>query len=131
MRSARSPITERPSGDKYVAFISYSHQSDRRLAMGLQQGLQRIGVPWYRTTPYRVFRDDSSLSASATLWADIETALQGSSHLLLLASPAAARSDWVRREVDWWLANKDINRLLTGVTGGDINWDPHAGGVCP
>jgi hypothetical protein len=46
-----------------------------------------------------VFRDDSSLSASAHLWPSIEQALSQSHFLILLASPEAATSRWMGPEV--------------------------------
>jgi hypothetical protein len=38
--------------------------------------------------------------------------------LILLASPEAARSEWVDREVTWWLGNKDPGRVFVALTGG-------------
>src|ERR1041385_1289642 len=79
----------------YDAFISYSHASDRALAGSLQATLQRLGKPWYRRRALRLFRDDTSLSASPHLWPAIEEALQRSRFLILMASPDAANSAWV------------------------------------
>ena len=62
----------------YDAFISYSHQLDKELAIRLQRSLERFAKPWYRVRALRVFRDDASLSANANLWASIQAAMEAS-----------------------------------------------------
>ena len=59
----------------YKGFISYSHAADARLAPALRSALRRIGQPWYRRAPFRIFLDESSLSANPALWDSIEAAL--------------------------------------------------------
>jgi hypothetical protein len=111
----------------FHAFISYSHRADADLAALLQRAMERLGTPWWRRAPVRVFRDDATLVASAALWPSIETGLKLSQFFVLLASPAAAGSPWVERELQWWLANRAHDRLLIAVTGGDIAYDSRAG----
>lgn len=94
----------------YDAFISYSHTLDGALARALQTGLEQFAKPWYRPRALRVFRDTTSLSANPGLWSSIEKALAHSAWLVLMASPEAARSRWVDREVAWWLVNKSPQR---------------------
>ena len=65
----------------------------------------------------RVFRDDTSLSATPHLWPSIEDALDQSRFFLLLASPEAAASKWVNKEVAHWLDHNSIDTLLIGLTG--------------
>jgi WD40 repeat protein len=110
----------------YRAFMSYSHAADGRLAAALQRGLQRIGKPWYRRPVIKVFRDETSLSASPELWAEIERNLARSEFFILMASVQAAGSPWVRREVQWWLENRPREKILIAVTGGGIAWEPGA-----
>src|SRR5262249_18423197 len=43
-----------------------------------------------------------------------------------MASPAAAQSNWVRKEVAWWLANRSAGRMLLAWTGGSLAWDSDA-----
>src|SRR6516165_5010653 len=86
----------------YDAFISYSHAKDRRIASALQSAIQRLGKPWYRRRVLRLFRDDTSLSATPALWPAIEQALANSRFLILLASPEGAASPWVTKEVSYW-----------------------------
>ena len=111
----------------YDAFISYSHTKDKPIAAALQSVIQKLGKPWYRRRGLRVFRDDTSLSATPQLWPSIEQALAQSRFLLLLGSPESAASPWVGKEVEYWLANKSVDTLLIGVTDGTLDWDGKKG----
>ena len=110
----------------YDAFISYSHAKDKPIAAALQSVVQKLGKPWYRRRALRVFRDDTSLSATPSLWPSIEQSLGQSRYFVLLASPEAAASKWVNREVAYWLDHKGIETLLIGVTDGELAWDDRA-----
>ena len=110
----------------YNAFISYSHARDGVAAKALQSELQTFARPWYRARALRVFRDETNLAAAPGLWTEIEAALADSSWFVLLASPGAAGSVWVQREVMWWLANKGPDRLLIAWTAGTLDWDQGA-----
>jgi hypothetical protein len=107
----------------YDAFISYSHAVDGKLAPSLQTGLQRFAKPWYRLRAMRVFRDQTNLSASPHLWNSIQEALDSSRYFILLASPEAARSEWVEKEVGYWLDHKPRSNLLIAVTDGELAWN--------
>jgi WD40 repeat protein len=111
----------------YDCFLSYSHAADSQLASALRAGLHRFAKPWYRVRALRVFRDDSSLSANPHLWNSIEQALRSSRWLILLASPRAADSAWVGRELETWCAAGGADRLLIVLTDGDLVWEPAAG----
>ncbi|MBX3314921.1 MAG: toll/interleukin-1 receptor domain-containing protein [Actinobacteria bacterium] len=124
---ADRPERQGPSGSGHDVFISYSHAADDRLAPALQRGLERLGARWPRSQALRVFRDRTGLSADASLWGAIETALDGAGWFLLLASPDAARSPWVARELDHWLAANPATRLMVALTDGDWGWDPASG----
>src|SRR5687767_2280143 len=103
---AHSTAPAPPARMRYKAFISYSHAADTGLAGVLQSALRRIGKAWYRLPPFRVFRDKVALSANPDLWSSIEQALGQSEYFLLLASPQAAASEWVTRELTWWLEHR-------------------------
>src|SRR5215469_6366286 len=111
---------------QYDAFISYSHAKDKPIAAALQAAVQRLGKPWYRRRALRVFRDDTSLSATPLLWPTIQQALAQSRYLILLASPEAAASPWVDKEVAYWLESKSADSLLIAATEGALSWDPAA-----
>src|SRR5689334_6358702 len=111
----------------YDAFISYSHAKDKAVAAALQAAVQKLGKPWYRRRALRVFRDDTSLSASPQLWPSIEHALGQSRYFILLASPEAAASKWVNKEITYWLDHKSVDTLLIGTTEGELSWDETTG----
>lgn len=119
----------RGSGNKntmnfsYHAFISYSHAADSHLAPALQGALQRLGKPWWRPPTVKIFRDQTSLAANAALWPEIERQLARCAWFILMASPQAASSPWVAREVRWWLEHRDAERILIVVSEGEIAWD--------
>jgi tetratricopeptide (TPR) repeat protein len=111
----------------YDAFISYSHAKDKPIAAALQSAIQKLGKPWYLRRALRLFRDDTSLSATPHLWPTIEQALGQSRFFLLLASPGAAASKWVNKEVAHWLGHNSIDTLLIGLTDGELAWDESTG----
>jgi len=84
--------------------------------------LERFAKPWYRARRLRVFRDETNLAAAPQLWPMIEEALGASDWFVLMASPEASRSRWVRREVEWWRANRPADRILIAQTAGEIAW---------
>ena len=68
-----------------------------------------------------------SLSATPQLWPSIEQALGQSRFLILLASPEAAASPWVGKEIASWLEHKSVETLLVALTDGTLIWDNAAG----
>jgi WD40 repeat protein len=111
----------------FDAFLSYSHAVDGQLAPALERGLEFMAKPWYRRRGLRVFRDQTSLSASPELWGSIEDALGSARAFILLAAPEAAASRWVEQEVAWWRAHHGSDRCFIALTGGDLEWDAASG----
>ncbi|SCK13728.1 TIR domain-containing protein [Streptomyces sp. WMMB 322] len=109
------------------AFISYSQSKNAPLAKALQRGLERLAVSRFRPMRMSVFRDVISLSASHDLWQSIQRELARSRYLILLASPEAAASPWVAKEVDYWLRERDTEHLLIAVASGQVEWDDKTG----
>jgi MTH538 TIR-like domain (DUF1863) len=113
-------------GTKYDAFLSYSHAQDKHLASALQSILQKLGKAWYQRRILRVFRDDTSLSATPHLWPSIQEALDQSRFLVLVASREAAQSQWVSKELGHWISSKSADTILVATTSGTLSWDAAA-----
>lgn len=113
----------------YKAFISYSHTADGQLAPALQSALQKFAKPFYRLRAMRIFRDETSLHLTPKLWPMVQQSLAASEHFILMASPKAARSEWVRKEIDEWLELRDgsLDNFHLVLTEGEIFWDNKAG----
>ena len=109
--------------ERFDVFISYSRQADEPLAEALQHDLQRFAKRAFQRRALQVFRDDANLSANPGLWSSIEQALDASRFLLLLASPAAAASPWVAKEIGHWRATQPAGHVLLAVTEGEVVWD--------
>ena len=107
----------------FKGFISYSHGADGKLAPAVHHALHRIAKPWYRLRTMRIFRDQTNLGASPGLWSSIESALSASEFFLFMASPSAAQSHWVQKEVAWWLTHRSAQTFLILLTEGEILWD--------
>ena len=108
----------------YDVFISYSHRARRPLARAVQIWLNRLGKPWWRRRTLRVFRDESDLAADASGIRRILSVLDSCEWLILIATPEAAASKWVRREVRHWLGEADaagrpVDTLDAPVAGPD------------
>jgi tetratricopeptide (TPR) repeat protein len=109
---------------RYRAFISYSHE-DEALARWLHRGLENYRIPRHvrdthglsfdRLTP--IFRDREELASSTDLSASILTALAESEALIVICSPAGARSEWVNAEVEAFL-DRDDPRVFSLLVGG-------------
>src|SRR5262245_378598 len=82
---------------RYAAFISYSHQ-DRKWANWLHRAIETYRAPkdlaqeGNALSP--VFLDRAELPTSSDLAESVREALSASRHLIVICSPAAARSRW-------------------------------------
>lgn len=113
----------------YWAFLSYSHQ-DTGHADWLHKAIERFAVPKGlvgRVTPHGVvpkslspiFRDRHELAASNDLGQTIRAALRQSRFLIVLCSPAAARSRWVNEEIIAFKKLHGERRLLAAIVDGE------------
>ena len=110
----------------YDVFISYSRDPvDRDVATRLQGELQRFATPWFRprARTLRVYRDQTNLPPSPDLWGTLEQAMSSSRWLVLVASPRSARSQGVRRELDWWRERRSSADICVALTDGELRWD--------
>lgn len=120
-----------PASWRYRAFISYSHQ-DRAWADWLHRALETYRVPGRlvgRTTrmgivPGRiapVFRDREELATATSLGTVIHSALEASATLVVICSPAAARSRWVNEEILAYKRLGRADRILCLIAAGEPN----------
>jgi tetratricopeptide (TPR) repeat protein len=123
-RPVRAPFVQR-----YWAFLSYSHQ-DEKIAGWLHRALETFRVPKAlvgrraerflvpaRLTP--IFRDRSELAAADDLSEEIEQALECSRHLIVLCSPAAAKSHWVDEEIRTFRRLRPDGEVLAVIVAGE------------
>ena len=116
---------------KYKAFISYSHR-DEKWGQWLHRGIERYRVPkaiigrdtLYGPVPRRlfpVFRDREELPTAADLSEVISKGLRDSSHLIVICSPHAAKSQWVNEEVLTFKKLGKQNRIVCLIVDGEPN----------
>jgi WD40 repeat protein len=70
-----------------------------------------------------VFRDQSDLAPGSHLWGSIQSNLDSTRFLILLACPESAASHWVNKEVEHWCTTKGTEQLIVVLTGGNLQWD--------
>lgn len=116
-------------GDRYRAFLSYSHR-DSKVADWLHQRLESFRVPaqlvGFQTAqgvvPARlrpIFRDRHELAAAGDLGAEIEAALAGSRTLIVLCSPTAAASRWTNAEIQRFHRLRPGRTVLAAIVSGE------------
>ena len=114
---------------RYKAFISYSHH-DEHWARWLQRVLESYRVPRrlagkqgkYGEIPARlapVFRDREDLSSAASLTETVQHELAAAETLVVICSPAAARSRWVNEEIKAFAALGRTDRIYALIVEGD------------
>jgi tetratricopeptide (TPR) repeat protein len=114
---------------RYYAFLSYSHK-DQELADWLHREIERFHVPHSlagkltangvvpkRLTP--IFRDRHELAAADDLGAEIRLALAASQYLIVLCSPAAAKSRWTNAEIEEFKRNRPEGCVLAAILDGE------------
>jgi tetratricopeptide (TPR) repeat protein len=112
----------------YRAFISYSHR-DKAFASWVHREMEGFRVPAklvnkitaVGTVPRRlhpIFRDRDELPASSDLGAELMAALQRSMFLIVICSPAGAKSHWVDQEILHFKRMHGEGRVLALVVGG-------------
>ena len=110
----------------YDAFISYRHtEMDSFVAQKMHKMLERYRIPKKiqqksgKKKITRIFRDQEELPLSADLSENITTALQHSEFLILICSPEAMESRWVRTEIETFLQTHSKDRVLTVLVKGE------------
>lgn len=118
------------SARPFRAFVSYCHK-DAAFAARLQRKLEAYRLPRRladKVTPLPgqapgrigpVFRDREDLSAATDLSAAVREAIAASSALVVVASPDAARSHWVAREIVLFRELHPEAPILVALAGGE------------
>jgi len=112
----------------YRAFISYSHR-DKAVATRLHRTVESYRIPAKLVgtitpvgeVPKRlapVFRDRDELPASADLGGELSAALRKSMFLMVICSPASAKSHWVDQEILQFKRMHGDTRVLALIVGG-------------
>jgi tetratricopeptide (TPR) repeat protein len=125
------PLDRQDGAYAYRAFISYSHR-DKDLAQWLHRQVESYRIPeklvgkatGIGRTPRRlrpIFRDREELPASGDLSAELSGALRQSMFLVVICSPAAARSRWVNEEILQFKRVHGDGRVLAIVADGEPN----------
>jgi MTH538 TIR-like domain (DUF1863) len=115
----------------YDAFISYAQGKDSKISKALQDGLYAIAKRWDVLESLRVVRDETHLDVGTVLSDSIGEKLDNSAYLILLASPEAARSKWVARELERFLSTHPASSVLIVHTAGDLTWEDSEGRYRP
>ena len=121
---------------KYTAFISYSH-ADQKTVRWLHRALETYRIPKRLVgleTPqgkipdkfHPFFRDREDLSASTDLTKSVKRALAQSRFLIVVCSPAAARSKWVNQEIIAFKKLRGAEHILCLIVDGEPGEDSHA-----
>lgn len=117
-----------PSEYRYRAFISYSHR-DKAFAAWLHRTLEFYRLPkklvgrMTRAGPvparlHPIFRDRDELPASGDLGGELRGALASSQFLLVICSPASAKSHWVHEEILAFKRLHGDDRVLAVIVDG-------------
>lgn len=129
------------TGADYAAFLSYN-SADREAARRLQRALESYAIPRAlrgRTTAFgvigerlgRVCRDRTDFKSGESLNAALKDALDKSSALVVLCSPASAASKWVNAEIEHFRKSHGAARIFpivvaTDASGAIVNSFPPA-----
>ncbi|MBI5771423.1 MAG: toll/interleukin-1 receptor domain-containing protein [Verrucomicrobia bacterium] len=120
-----------PEAPRYRAFISYSH-TDTKWATWLLKKLEGYRVPARfhgRAAPIGrvggriapIFRDRDELPTADDLGEAVQAALQQSATLIVICSPAAARSRWVNEEAMSFKRLDRADRVFAFIVEGEPN----------
>lgn len=114
-----------------LAFISYSHH-DSKVADWLQTRLEHYHLPSNMPNPVNpqnhylrpIFRDRTDLT-TGVLSEIIDKNLENSKYLILICSRRSARSEWVSKEVQYFIEHGRLNQIIPLV----IDGIPYSGGA--
>lgn len=125
----QSPAGSAPASFRYRVFLSYSH-ADTKWARWLMRKIEGFRTPRQfhgRTAPIGpiasriapVFRDRDELPTTSDLGHSIREALRESATLVVVCSPAAARSRWVQEEILTFKRQGGEARIFAFIVAGE------------
>ena len=109
---------------QYKAFISYRHLPlEMDVARKLHRRIERYTIPAPlrrngEKHPGLVFRDQDELPISSNLSENIYEALDHSEFLIVICTPETGKSQWVLRDIDYFLEHHDRDHVLTVLAAG-------------
>ena len=108
---------------RYVAFISYRHtELDMAVAARLHQLIERYHAPDKANAQKRLgiaFRDKEELPVSGDLGGDIRNALDQSDFLIVVCTPDTPKSEWVRRDIEYFRLHHEQKNVLAVLAAGE------------
>lgn len=116
--------TTGPKEYEYLAFISYK-RSDEKWARWLQNRLERYKIPVSLKKSHPdlpdnlrpIFRDKTDLSGGG-LTEEILSALDKAKYLIVLCSPEAAKSEWVSKEITYFVDSGRTKNIIPYIISG-------------
>ncbi len=114
------------SEQKYDAFISYRHSPlDSKIATTIHKQLEHFIIPKEiknqisKKEISRIFRDKEELPVTSDINDKIKQALDSSEYLIVICSHNLKESVWVKKEIEYFLKNHPIERVLTVLAEGE------------
>lgn len=99
----------------YDAFLSYS-SLDISLVSRLQSNIEALGPALNRQV--KLFMDRTDMGTRG-IWKELDAALESSKSFILCASPAAAKSDYVKEELRRFSENYPDREIFVALISGD------------
>ena len=112
----------------YYAFISYSHK-DQKVAKRLQKRLEKRHLPsaLQKSNPdipkklKPIFIDEENLVATGPLEKSLRDNLDQSKYLIVICSPNSAQSEYVNKEVQYFIDNGRAGQIIPLIIDGVAN----------
>ncbi|MBQ6425897.1 MAG: toll/interleukin-1 receptor domain-containing protein [Clostridia bacterium] len=111
----------------FDAFISYSHR-DLDWGKWLQRKLESFHIPndmrgdRPKGQKLRIFRDQTDLAGTG-LQDSLQQNLHASRFLIVICSPSSAASSWVNEEVQFFISQGRVDKIIPFIVDGEPNSD--------
>lgn len=112
---------------EYAAFISYRHQPlDMKVADKVHEMIERYVIPKELRKDSKkhldiAFRDQEELPLTSDLTGSIYEALDHSQFLVVICTPETPKSQWVAREIEYFINRHSRDRVLTVLAAGTMD----------